>query len=215
VRSRHLAHGVDVIDDGRIARAMGEGVRPSATPSVKFTYDDFLHFPDDGKRHEIIDGEHQVTPSPNTEHQTISFNLSGLLWAYLKEHPIGRVFAAPFDVVLSSVDVVEPDLLYVSRGRLDIVTGKHVRGVPDLLIEIISPGTRRADSIVKRKLYERVGVSEYWAIDPRVNTIDVHRRRTGIFAPAVELRLEDDDVLTTPLLPAFSARLAEIFAGTY
>jgi Uma2 family endonuclease len=198
-----------------LPRAMGEGVRPPATPSVKFTYDDFLHFPDDGKRHEIIDGEHQVTPSPNTKHQAISFNLSGLLWAYLKAHPIGRVFAAPFDVVLSNVDVVAPDLLYVSRGRLDVVTDKHVRGVPDLVVEIISPGTRRADAIVKRRLYERVGVSEYWAIDPRVNTIDVHRRRHDSFAPAVELRLENDDVLTTPLLPAFSARLAEIFAGTF
>ena len=85
--------------------------------------------------------------------------------------------------------------------------------VPDLVVEIISPGTRRRDEIIKRRLYERVGVSEYWAIDPQANAMDVYRRRNDTFAPAAELRLENDDVLTTPLLPEFSARLVEIFAG--
>ena len=125
-----------------------------------------------------------------------------------------HVFAAPFDVVFSDLDVVEPDLLYISRERAGILTDKHVRGAPDLVVEILSPGTRKTDEVTKRKLYERFDVREYWVVDPRVNTIDVHRRRNDIFAPAVELRLEDDDVLTTPLLPAFAARLAEIFAGT-
>ena len=97
--------------------AMGEGVRPPATPSVKFTYDDFLHFPDDGKRHEIIDGEHYVTPSPNTKHQVIVGNHHVLLATYLKAHTIGAVVLAPFDVVFSNLDVVEPDLLYISRER--------------------------------------------------------------------------------------------------
>ncbi len=187
-------------------------MRPASTPSVKFTYEDFLHFPDDGKRHEIIDGEHFVTPSPNTKHQAISFNLSGLLWAYLKEHALGRVFAAPFDVFFSDVNVVEPDLLYISRERLDVLTDKHVRGAPDLVVEIHSPGTRKTDEITKRKLYERFDVTEYWVVDPELDSIKVYRRVAGSFARVAELTAEHNDVLTSPLLPDWSARLREIFS---
>ncbi|HWW83506.1 MAG TPA: Uma2 family endonuclease, partial [Vicinamibacterales bacterium] len=84
---------------------------------VKLTYDDYVLFPDDGLRHEIIDGEHYVTPSPVTRHQQISSNLHFLMRLWLKTHPIGRVFFAPCDVIFSNVDVVVPDLLYVSHDR--------------------------------------------------------------------------------------------------
>ena len=87
-----------------------DDVKTAAKPGVKLTYDDFLLFPDDGKRHELIDGEHYVTPSPNTKHQQISGNLHCLIRSWLEAHPIGRVFYAPFDVVFSHFDVVEPDL---------------------------------------------------------------------------------------------------------
>jgi len=88
-----------------------------ATPGVKLTYDDFVLFPDDGKRHELIDGEHYVTPSPNVAHQRISGNLHFAIRGWLAAHPIGRVYYAPLDVVFSDVDVVEPDLLYMSLER--------------------------------------------------------------------------------------------------
>src|SRR5260221_12258523 len=101
-------------------------MKPVAAPYVKFTYEDLLNFPDDGQRHEIIDGEHYVTPSPNTKHQTVSGNLFALLWTQLKAHPSGRLFAAPYDVILSATDVVEPDLVYISRERLEILTDQHV-----------------------------------------------------------------------------------------
>src|SRR5215471_9516977 len=91
-------------------------VRPS-NPGVKLTYEDFLLFPDDGKRHELIDGEHYVTPSPTTKHQHVSGNLHWLLRSYLEAHPIGRVFYAPLDTIFSDFDIVEPDLLYMSHAR--------------------------------------------------------------------------------------------------
>ena len=84
---------------------------------VKLTYDDFVLFPEDGLRHELIDGEHYVTPSPNTKHQQILLNLTLLLGKWLEQHPTGRVFFAPFDVVFTHIDVVEPDLLYMSNTR--------------------------------------------------------------------------------------------------
>ncbi len=187
-------------------------MRPVTAPSSKFTYEDFLNFPNDGTRHEIIKGEHYVTPSPNTKHQTVSLNLTLLLGTYLKHHPIGRVFAAPFDVIFSDLDIVEPDLLYISRERAGILTDKHVRGSPDLVVEIVSPGTRKTDEVTKRKLYERFDVQEYWVVDPELDAIKVYRRHDGVFARAAELTAEAGDILTTPLLPEFSVSLADLFA---
>src|SRR5947207_6378893 len=98
-------------DDGRMSGMPGsEDLKPAG---VKLTYDDFLLFPDDGMRHELIDGEHYVTPSPSTKHQTVSVTLTVLIGGWLDAHPIGRVYHAPFDVVFSRFDVVEPDLLYL------------------------------------------------------------------------------------------------------
>jgi len=188
-------------------------VNPDTARSTKFTYDDFVHFPEDGKRHEIIDGEHYVTPSPNTKHQVIVRKLILSIGGYLERHPIGEVFAAPFDVVLSQLDVVEPDLLYLSRERLNVLTKAHVRGAPDLVVEILSPGTRRTDTLTKRKLYERFAVHEYWVVDPVRDVVKIYRRTGDAFGPAVEVSAEKDEALTTPLLPGWSARLKEVFTS--
>ena len=106
-------------------------MRPPAS-DVRLTYDDFLQFPDDGKRHELIDGEHCRDPSPNTKHQSIAAQPDGLIWtATFGATDGGRVFVAPFDVVFSDFDVVEPDLLFVSTARqADVLTAAHVRGAP-------------------------------------------------------------------------------------
>jgi Uma2 family endonuclease len=179
---------------------------------VKLTYEDFLLFPDDGKRHELIDGEHYVTASPNTKHQSVSGNLYWLLRSYLETHPIGRVYYAPFDVVYSNFDVVEPDLLYISNERAaEIVTPQHVRGSPELIIEIGSPSTRRRDETIKRRLYERTDGIEYWVVDPEVDVVRVYRRSGGRFARPIELSLEAGDVLTSPLFPGLEMPLALIF----
>lgn len=191
----------------------GENVRPDASPSVKFTYADFLNFPDDGKRHEIIDGAHYVTPSPNTKHQAVVTNLILSLASYLRERPVGTIFTAPFDVIFSDIDIVEPDLLYISRGRLDILTKANVRGAPDLVIEILSPDTRRTDEVTKRKLYERCGVQEYWVVDPELDLLKVYRLVGAAFAKVAELGAEQGDLLTTPLLPDWSVPVIEVFAS--
>ena len=183
-----------------------------ASPGVKLTYDDFVQFPDDGLRHELIDGEHYVTPSPNTKHQSVSINLTVLIGSWLERNPIGRLFHAPFDVVFSKYDVVEPDLLYLSTDRAaDALTPLHVRGVPELVIEIGSPGTRTRDETVKRRLYERAGVSEYWVVDPEIDSIRVSRREADVFARVIELSAEAGEVLTTSLLPGLDVELARVF----
>ena len=181
-------------------------------PGLKLTYDDFVLFPDDGKRHELIDGEHYVTPSPNTRHQTIAGTLYFLIRAYLEGHRIGRVFSAPYDVVLSQFDVVEPDILYLSHARAAaVITPQHVQGVPELVVEITSPGTRARDETIKRHLYERAGVTEYWVVDPDTDVVRVYRRAGESFERPIELSREAGDTLTTELLPGLDLPLARIF----
>jgi Uma2 family endonuclease len=109
--------------------------------------------------------------------------------------------------------VVEPDLLYISRDRLGVLTKAHVRGAPDLAVEILSPGTRRTDEITKRKLYERFGVQEYWVVDPELDVVKIYLRDATGFNKAAELHAERDEALTTPLLPGWSMPLHEVFAS--
>ncbi|MGE0447627.1 MAG: Uma2 family endonuclease [Vicinamibacterales bacterium] len=191
---------------------MARGALTHAGSGVKLTYDDFVHFPDDGKRHELIDGEHYVTPSPNTKHQRVLGHLFLMIGSWLEEHPIGQAFLSPFDVVFTQFDVVEPDLLYMSNARAaEILTDLNVQGVPELVVEIASPGTRKRDASVKRTLYERTGVSEYWIVEPKGDKVRVYRRDGAAFTSPVELTREDGDVLTTPLLPGLDLPLARIF----
>jgi len=189
----------------------GSDSRPSR-PGVKLTYDDFVLFPDDGKRHELIDGEHYVTPSPNVKHQTVCGNLHGRIWNYLQHRAIGKVYSAPLDVVFSHFDVVEPDLLFVSEARRAVLTAKNVQGSPDLVVEVGSPGTRRRDEKLKHQLYERFNVTEYWVVDPDIDVVRVYRLQGGRYERAHELSLDHGDVLTTPLLPGLELKLSEIFA---
>jgi Uma2 family endonuclease len=189
----------------------GDPVNP-ASPGQKLTYDDFVLFPDDGKRHELIDGEHYVTPSANVGHQRVLGHLHVSIATWLESHPIGQVFLSPLDVVFTQFDVVEPDLLYCSHERAaQILTRQNVQGVPELVVEIASPGTRRRDETVKRHLYERAGVSEYWIVDPEVEVVRVYRREGDAFGRAIEFSRERGDALTTSLLPDLEMPLARIF----
>ena len=178
--------------------------------STKLTYADYVLLPDDGLRHEIIEGEHYVTPAPTTRHQRISRRLLHLIQSYLDTHAIGEIFYAPFDVLLSESNVFVPDLVYISNQRSHLITAKNLQGAPDLVIEILSPSTRSRDRRLKRDVYGRMGVEEYWLVDPDHDVIDVYRRDGGAFSAPV--RYEKGQVLTTPLLPGFELPLAKVLA---
>ena len=186
-------------------------MKPAHNPGVKLTYDDLLLFPGDGLRHELIDGEHYVTPAPNVRHQEISGRLFLLIGGWLQDHPLGRLFYAPLDCTFSMFDVVEPDLLYVSNARAPgLLGGRHVMGAPALVVEIASRGTRRRDETIKRHLYDRSEVQEYWIVDPDANVIRVYVRRGGRFAKPLELSRDAGDVLTTDLFPGLKIPLARV-----
>ena len=179
--------------------------------SSRLTYEDYLQFPDDGKRHEIIEGDHYMTPAPRTKHQRISRRLLVALSGFAASRRLGEVFAAPFDVVLSDENVVQPDLLFVSAARADIVTEDNVQGAPDLIVEILSESSRKKDEVTKRKLYERFGVQEYWIVDPELEIVKIFKLTQQGYGRASELSKETNDVLTTEFLPGFDCAVSEIF----
>jgi Uma2 family endonuclease len=187
-----------------------------AMPSIhmRLTYRDILALPEDLLRHELIDGEHIVSPAPGTQHQRVSRNLVIEVGVFLRRHPLGEILFAPFDVVLSDHDMVEPDLIYIAAGRAGRqLNEKRLVGPPDLAVEILSPSTRRLDETRKLRLYERFGVTEYWLIDPDEKTIRIHRlvKERLVLAIMLTRAAAGAQNLSTPLLPGLVIPLAAIF----
>jgi Uma2 family endonuclease len=176
----------------------------------RLTYEDYALIPEDGKRHEILDGEHYVTDAPHVYHQGIAANLHAEIGPFVRRHRLGAFLFAPVDVILSDHNVCQPDLLFISNERRGIITEKNVQGAPDLVIEILSESTRRQDEGLKRELYDRYGVLEYWTFDPDRRTARVYRRDRGARG-RLGFVAELSEVLTTPLLPGLELRLAEVF----
>jgi Uma2 family endonuclease len=174
--------------------------------SIKLDYEDYAAIPDDGRRHEIIDGAHYVNPAPTGYHQIILGNVLFALEKHVRSHHAGKVVTSPVDVALTDHDIVQPDIVFLRAGRTHLI-GKVVKGVPDLAVEILSESNRRYDVRTKYELYERAGVSEYWIVDPDELGVRVFRREGNRFAP-----VDVGDTITTPLLPGFTLPLSDIFA---
>ena len=183
-------------------------------PPKKLTYADFLLFPDDGKRHELIDGVHYVTPSPRIPHQVLVGRLFVALANFLSGHRrLGRVFLSPVDVVMSDHDVVVPDLIFVADEQRTTVTEANVQGTPVLVVEVLSPSTRRRDEGIKRKLFDQKGAREYWLVDPENCRVSIYRRAAdGSFPIVSTLSAAADEQIETPLLPGFELSVSELFA---
>jgi len=139
---------------------------------LKWTYDDYAQIPDDGQRHEIIDGEHYVNPSPSTLHQHVSKRLQYQLYTRIELVGLGVLFNAPMDVQLSEHDIVQPDLVIILKENVRKITPANIQVAPDLVVEILSPSNMDYDRSTKRNLYERFGVREYWVIDPFEQQVD-------------------------------------------
>jgi Uma2 family endonuclease len=149
-----------------------------------WTYEDYNRLPDNGFRYEVIDGELFMSPAPNPHHQTIAGEIFFALMKLAKEQNLGRVLSAPVDVVLSDIGTpVQPDVIFIRQERLDIIGERKIDGAPDLVVEVLSPGTEQYDRQTKYTLYARAGVPEYWLVDPKSCTIEVHVLRGQAYAP--------------------------------
>ena len=180
--------------------------------SPRLTYQDLLRLPDDLLRHELIDGEHYVSPAPTVKHQDIVLNLVHLLLTFVRAHRLGKVMVGPVDVLFTEHDVVEPDVLFVAAANVDRVRERYVAGAPDLVVEVLSPSNRGYDRNKKRRLYEAQGVPEYWIVDPKAETLEIYRTATSShLARCATLSRAAGDTLETPLLPGLQILLSQVF----
>ena len=179
-------------------------------PHVRLTVQDYLDIPDeDENRYELIDGELYMAPAPSWEHQESSGNLYSILRTFVIAGRLGRVVYSPIDVFLSGEDVFQPDIIFVSTERLDIIHRDGVHGAPDLVVEILSPGTERIDRTVKSERYARFDVKEYWQADPVAKTIAVLRARGGVFERIGVFA--EGTAVESPLLPGLRVDVSEVF----
>lgn len=180
----------------------------SAPAKLKFTYRDYLLLPEE-KRYELIDGDLYMVPAPRPYHQIVSGEIELALRLFVDQKGMGRIIHSPCDVYFSQYDVVQPDILFISTEKLGIIKENFVEGAPDLLIEILSPSSREKDRELKRKLYARNGVQEYWIVDPEGKTIEVltllqdDLQRHSIF--------RGEEKLKSPLLAGFLLHLPRAF----
>lgn len=166
-----------------------------------YRVEQYFDMPDD-VRLEMIYGRWYMAPSPNTKHQMVT----GLLYEVflrIARKTRGRVYIAPVDVVLSDNSVVQPDVLYITPERRAII-GQHLEGAPDLVVEVLSPGTARRDRSEKMRLYAETGVREYWVVDPVSEHIEFLINHDGRFTVA----LAENDRYASPGLPDIQIDLA-------
>lgn len=181
---------------------------PVPTLRRKCGYEDYRRTPDD-ERYELLDGELIMVPAPRVDHQRVVLRLASALHAFVEERGLGEVLVAPCDVVLSDTDVVQPDVLFVSRERAHVVVPENVRGAPDLVVEVFSPSTGERDRTVKRALYARHGVREYWQVDAQARTVTVLRSSGAGFETEDVCR--GDQTARSAVLDGFGVGLERIF----
>ncbi|MCY4082249.1 MAG: Uma2 family endonuclease [Caldilineaceae bacterium] len=182
---------------------------PNGSPiTTKLTYEDYLKTSDD-ERYELLDGELITMPAPSIAHQHVAVKLATRLDTFVEDKDLGVVYFAPTDVVLSETHVVQPDLMFISSERAGIVTSANIQGAPDLLVEFRSDSTAERDENLKRKLYAKFGVKEYWLVDPDARTITV--LLLGEDGYTERSTYTEGQTLTSSILDGFSAHLDEIF----
>ena len=177
-------------------------------PRTKLTYEDYKNTPED-ERYELIDGELIMAAAPKEAHQRVDMRLGSKLFVHVEANELGFVYSAPFDVYLSETDVIQPDLLFISKERSHIITDANVQGAPDLVIEILSPSTASLDWTRKRELYAKYGVREFWIVAPDARLVWLMLLRgddydiAGIYG--------GDQTATSTVVEGFSVNLNDIF----
>ncbi len=178
--------------------------------ATKLTCQDYFDLDaPEGTRYELIDGVLTMAAAPNEAHQIASMMLGTWMNAFSHANALGLVLHAPYDVVLSDTDVVQPDILFVSNERAHIRTPANIQGAPDLVVEVISPSSERRDWRIKRELYARHGVREYWLIDPINRIIWLMLLRRGVLE--IVGTYGEGDTVSSTALAGFSVKVDDIF----
>ncbi len=182
---------------------------PVIIEKKKHTYEDYIKISDD-KRYELMNGELIMTPSPVPKHQRVSRKIEFILEKFVSGDNLGEVFDAPCDVYLDNENVVQPDILFISKERLNIIGEKNIEGAPDLVIEIILENSVYRDMVQKKKLYARFGVKEYWIVIPDEKEIEVYILKDNTYQ--LYQTYGKADTLESPALKDLKIVLKEIFS---
>ena len=177
----------------------------------EWTYEDYFNLPDDGNRYEVIYGElYLMAPVPSPLHQRISRNLEFLLWTHVQAHDLGEVLDAPCDVIMGTgATPVQPDVIFISKVKLDIITKKNITGVPDLLVEILSASNPEHDREIKFNLYAQSGVAEYWIVDSEAQTVEVFALNEGAYS--LLGRFGSGEEVLSKVVAGFRVAVDEVF----
>lgn len=175
--------------------------------ATDYTIEDYATLPE-GAPFELINGKLTFMASPNSTHQDISMNLSALLHFHAKKNKLGKVFAAPMDVYFDKTNVYQPDVLFITEKRKDIIH-KFIQGAPDLIVEIVSPSSQKKDELEKLAAYGKFGVQEYWLIHPEKETITVFFNEDGEMKQREVL--EKMGILRSVVVEGFELEVANIF----
>ena len=181
---------------------------PAVIEKKKRTYEDYLKTPED-ERYELIEGELLMTPAPIPKHQRISRKIEFVLEKFVTENDLGEIFDAPCDVYLDDENIVQPDILFISKERLNIIGEKNIQGAPDLVIEIISESSAYRDFVQKKRLYARFGVKEYWIALPVEESIELYILKDSAYT--LHKTYGKDDILESPALKDLKIALKNIF----
>ena len=172
IRPRNLSLGVT-------NRSPAAEIQAESLAKRRYTYDELVaELPETNQSCELWDGELIMSPAPSFQHQEIVLRFFRLLYDWVSPRSLGKIVTGPIDMVLSPHRVMQPDVVFISQARLDIIT-RAINGPVDLAAEVISLGDRHRDRIEKRDLYEQYGVKEYWLIDPEARTIEVLHLENG------------------------------------
>ena len=175
----------------------------------KLTYEEFRQLPDDGKQYELICGEVHLSPAPNTWQQLALENLAYSLGFYVRQRRAGRIAFAPLDVRLGKETALQPDLIFVSNARADIIQENFINGGPDMVVEILSISTAAHDRATKLPVYAEASVPEVWFIDPQAKTVEVLKLRGKKYM--VDATLAGEQGLTSTLFPGWELPLSQLF----
>ena len=177
----------------------------------RWTYEDYLRLPDDDRRYEIIEGVLYVTNAPGFDHQFVVSQLSRKIGNFVEAHQMGVVLTAPFEVHLSGTTrPVQPDILFIKSEKLPAVDAKFFAGVPDLIVEVLSPSSIRTDRHIKFDAYEQAGVPEYWILNPKTRSAEVYTLSGGEYALLGEFTL--DEKITSEVLTGIDIEIETLFA---
>ncbi len=183
----------------------------------RYTYEDYIKASEQAmlltppKRYELIEGELLMAPSPVTAHQRILIKLLSEIFNFITQNSLGEAFTAPYDVVLDEYNVVQPDIIFISKERAGIITEKNIQGAPDLVVEIISESTAYRDTIQKKRLYARYGIKEYWIVAPDDKIIEVYLLKDKEDAYTLLKTYLEDHVLESTVLKDLRIDLKKVF----